>query len=90
MPPIEEINRRMTPTVPQGDVTLLHKNTERRMELRPQVMKNVVRMPLCLPRAYSLIIRQLGLNSGLTKCKVVRHSKENDARQIVNIVSEFI
>ena len=90
MPPIEEINRRITPTVPQGDITLLHKNTERRIELIPQVIKNVVRMPLCLPSAYSLIMRQLGLNSGLTKCKINKQSKENDASVIVRRDSVFI
>jgi len=30
-------------------------------------MKKEVIIHLCLPIAYSLIIRQLGLNSGLTK-----------------------
>ena len=77
------MNRRITPTVPQGDDTLVHKNKERRIELKPQVTKNVVRMPLYLPRAYSLIMRQLGLNSGLTKCKINKQSNENVANVIV-------
>jgi len=35
-------------------------------------------------------MRQLGLNSGLTKCKINKQSKENDASVIVRRDSVFI
>jgi hypothetical protein len=83
--PIPETNSTITPVVPHGEVTLAYNKTESKMELNPQVMKKVVRIPLCLPNAYSLIILQLGLNSGLTKCKINKQSNDKEAKAMVRI-----
>jgi hypothetical protein len=60
------------------------------MELNPQQRKKEVINHLCLPIAYSLIIRQLGLNSGLTKCSISRQSKDKAAQLIVKRANALI
>jgi hypothetical protein len=88
--PMEEMNNRITPIVPHTVFTLFHNNSERKMELNPQQRKKEVTSHLCLPIAYSLIIRQLGLNSGLRKCRNTKESNDKLAKEIVRIDREFI
>ena len=70
---------------PQMPVTLFHNSRERNKELIPQQKKKAVRSHLYFPIAYSLIMRQLGLNSGLTKCKINKQINEIEAEMIVII-----
>ena len=88
--PTEEMNSRITPTVPHTVLTLLHNRSERKIELNPQQTKKEVINHLCLPIAYSLIIRQLGLYSGLTKCSISRQSNDKAAQLIVKRANTLI
>ena len=45
---------------------------------------------LCFPKAYSLIIRQLGLNSGLRKCNTNKQISDSTELAIINLASVII
>lgn len=88
--PNPEITSNTTPIVAQVVVTTFQSNAESNNELNPHRRKKEVINHLCLPSAYSLIIRQLGLYSGLTKCRMNKDKSESAPLAIVNVASIFI
>ena len=78
-----------TPNIAHLVVTIFQSKRMMKNELAPQKTKNKVISHLWFPNAYSLIIRQLGSNSGLIKCNINKHSSEIAAHAIVSF-AKFI
>jgi hypothetical protein len=81
--PIPVTNNNTTPNFAQPVVTTFQSINPDEIEQSPQQRKNMVSNHLCLPKAYSLTILKLGLNSGLVKCNVSRHRMDITPKAIV-------
>jgi hypothetical protein len=89
-PPMPEIKTNINPILAHTLVVSFHNKNESISVLKLPNKKNAVRKDLCLPNAYSLIIRQLGLNSGLRKCNTNKQSNESTPLAIINLASVII
>src|SRR5688500_17087612 len=74
--PIPDMNSNAVPKYPHNPLTICTSAKASNIELAPHMKKNAISSHSYVPNAYSLTIRQLGLNSGLVKCSANKLSKD--------------